>query len=215
MTSVNIIHLDHIKNDARMCQEKTVHLCGHASYRKNGSCAKKQSQRSSCFVFFKAAPQCPNTTIMKRSTEPCPPCLVNDRAQWAAQIEKQRKGDASRRHAAAAAAVRMAEFAPQRPQAARLPARYVERGVEMETMPQYTYDLPPLRPTQLEPQVMSSSSRNGSSRRQRPSQGRPSTSRYVDTTRYHKGDTRVSGVFSGYADPTLVSPHSSVEDLRY
>lgn len=100
-----------------MCQQKTVYLCKHSSYR-TIDCSAKKTQRNSCFLFA-PSPPCVGIVSSRPSIQLCPDCLRNDREIWNMEAgERQRSEKAPSRYNISTQGFH-AQL-PHKPQAARL-----------------------------------------------------------------------------------------------
>lgn len=190
-----------------MCQEKTVFLCKHSSYRMV-YCTARRAQRSSCFSFA-PAPPCQKTVRTKQSNQLCTNCLRRENrvTMWPSQPTEPaptpRNNNNTRTHGFQQARL------PQQPQAARLRLepeplnadnyrahhdhhhhrRTVPPGLDLGSVAADAYHFAQNKPTQQPSHLIVPTN--------------------VDTTR-----RVVSPVPRGFAHARLVTPQTSVEELR-
>lgn len=215
-----------------MCNLRTNYRCGHVRYRKI-TCKAKSRRQKYCFPFFATMPQCINTNPQV-SFDPCPSCLRQQDIELqpiqplpgrirptseelmieAAMLPGHfdvcpgGRNRNSAIHSDVQTAVTMVpgvDYAPhieQRypPYLNSAPARSETTRMQSRSGPSRPRGAP-----------LPSSPRERSMRT--PAQHRrTNTSRWVDTTRYPRGDHMVSPVLPGWSDPDMVSPTSSIAD---
>lgn len=187
-----------------MCQEKTVYLCKHSSYRMV-YCSAKKAQRSSYFSFAPPPPPCHKTVRTKQSNQLCSTCLRRENrvTMWPSQPTEPAPTPTPSNNNNTGTHSFQQLRPPQQPQPVRLrleseqPStdnhrahhrRTVPPGLDLGSVAADAYHFAQNKPTQ------------------RPSHLIVPTA--VDTSR------RVSPVPRGFAHARSVSPQRNVEELR-
>lgn len=225
-----------------MCNLRTDHWCGHVSYRKVTCVAKKTRRQKYCFPLFASVPKCVNTNPQV-SFDFCPSCLRRDQSDRHLQSDRAAQQDIALQPMQPLPGQVRPTSVELMIEAAMLPGHFdVSRDRDLRDLTINSHvqaaltmvpgmDYAPQVRQRYPPHLTSATTRSRTTRMAGTRSGaarprgaplpsspgqhrRTNTSHWVDTTRFPRGDDVVSPVLPGWTDPAMVSPISSVADMR-